>query len=130
MRDLLAEVEQLTEAPAAAHGVDRGAVDRNVDLALHEEIETLTRVTLADDRRLPGDRPPRADPQCFPERDVVEVLEGRERAQLVELRRVGDRLAGEAQRRKRLREILAEVDPGLVAVRGILPHRLETDLVQ
>jgi len=47
--------------------------------------------------------------------DVVEVLEERHIAELVEFLGIGGRGARQAQRRKRLAQILAELEPGLIA---------------
>ena len=92
------EVEDLAEAAARLDDVELLAEQRDADLAFDEQVEAVALVGLLDDRRFRFHRLPAADPHDFPERDVVEVLEERHVAQLVELLRVGSRGARQAQR--------------------------------
>src|SRR5258706_55039 len=97
---------------------------RHAHLGVDQEIETIGLVGLTDNDGSRVQGLPAADAHDLPQGDVVEVLEKRHVTQIVELLRIGDRCAGKAQGGKGLAELLAELEPGLVAGGAGFFHRL------
>src|SRR5439155_11745969 len=123
------EIENLAEAAPPLDGVELLAKERHAHFAGYEEVEAVALVGLPDDDGSRVHGLPAADLHDLPQGDVVEVLEKRHVAQLVELLRIGNRRPRKAQRREGLAELLAELEPGPVASSRILLDGLHHDLV-
>src|SRR5205814_1679169 len=88
------EIENLAEAAPGLDGVELLAQESHAHFAGYQEVETVALVGLPDDDGSRVHGLPAADPHDLPQGDVVEVLEKRHIAQIVELLGIGNRRTG------------------------------------